>query len=188
MSPPIRRASAWRSSAAQRLPGGNTRTTVHFSPFPLYMASRQGQQADRCRRPRLCRLHQRIHRRRVRPLQSGDRRSRAPSADRRHQSRRADQARAAAGRRSAAPLSGDGAAALLQFGDRGEPAGARHRARGHRQARRHDLRWRLSRLHPLFLARRIAAQHEVRVDHLDLQRSREGQGRHRAPTRRSWRR
>ena len=28
--------------AAQRLPGGNTRTTVHFSPFPLYMASGKG--------------------------------------------------------------------------------------------------------------------------------------------------
>lgn len=28
--------------AAQRLPGGNTRTTVHFSPFPLYMAAGKG--------------------------------------------------------------------------------------------------------------------------------------------------
>ncbi|MBA4099804.1 MAG: aspartate aminotransferase family protein [Rhodospirillum sp.] len=28
--------------ATQRLPGGNTRTTVHFSPFPLYMASGKG--------------------------------------------------------------------------------------------------------------------------------------------------
>ena len=28
--------------AARRLPGGNTRTTVHFSPFPLYMASGKG--------------------------------------------------------------------------------------------------------------------------------------------------
>jgi glutamate-1-semialdehyde 2,1-aminomutase len=28
--------------AARRLPGGNTRTTVHFSPFPLYMAAGRG--------------------------------------------------------------------------------------------------------------------------------------------------
>ena len=28
--------------ASQRLPGGNTRTTVHFSPFPLYMAAGKG--------------------------------------------------------------------------------------------------------------------------------------------------
>ncbi|HEY3148639.1 MAG TPA: aminotransferase class III-fold pyridoxal phosphate-dependent enzyme [Dongiaceae bacterium] len=28
--------------ASQRLPGGNTRTTVHFSPFPLYMATGKG--------------------------------------------------------------------------------------------------------------------------------------------------
>jgi glutamate-1-semialdehyde 2,1-aminomutase len=28
--------------ATRRLPGGNTRTTVHFSPFPLYMASGKG--------------------------------------------------------------------------------------------------------------------------------------------------
>lgn len=28
--------------AAQHLPGGNTRTTVHFSPFPLYMAGGKG--------------------------------------------------------------------------------------------------------------------------------------------------
>ena len=28
--------------ATARLPGGNTRTTVHFSPFPLYMASGKG--------------------------------------------------------------------------------------------------------------------------------------------------
>jgi len=28
--------------AMKRLPGGNTRTTVHFSPFPLYMASGKG--------------------------------------------------------------------------------------------------------------------------------------------------
>ena len=28
--------------ATKRLPGGNTRTTVHFSPFPLYMASGKG--------------------------------------------------------------------------------------------------------------------------------------------------
>lgn len=28
--------------AAARLPGGNTRTTVHFSPYPLYMASGKG--------------------------------------------------------------------------------------------------------------------------------------------------
>jgi glutamate-1-semialdehyde 2,1-aminomutase len=28
--------------AGRRLPGGNTRTTVHFSPFPLYMAAGKG--------------------------------------------------------------------------------------------------------------------------------------------------
>ena len=28
--------------ASRRLPGGNTRTTVHFSPFPLYMATGKG--------------------------------------------------------------------------------------------------------------------------------------------------
>jgi glutamate-1-semialdehyde 2,1-aminomutase len=28
--------------AGRRLPGGNTRTTVHFSPFPLYMAAGRG--------------------------------------------------------------------------------------------------------------------------------------------------
>src|SRR5574338_1610493 len=28
--------------ATANLPGGNTRTTVHFSPFPLYMASGKG--------------------------------------------------------------------------------------------------------------------------------------------------
>ena len=28
--------------AARRLPGGNTRTTVHFSPFPLYMTAGKG--------------------------------------------------------------------------------------------------------------------------------------------------
>src|ERR1700759_1254134 len=28
--------------AAARLPGGNTRTTVHFSPYPLYMSGGKG--------------------------------------------------------------------------------------------------------------------------------------------------
>ncbi len=78
--------------AAQRLPGGNTRTTVHFSPFPLYMASGKGSKLTDVDGHVLCRLHQRIHRRRVRPFQPGDRRGGAPGADRRHQSRRADQA------------------------------------------------------------------------------------------------
>ncbi|CAN5498113.1 N/A [soil metagenome] len=36
------RSAALHASAAAHLPGGNTRTTVHFSPYPLYMAKGEG--------------------------------------------------------------------------------------------------------------------------------------------------
>ena len=36
------RSAKLNSEAQDHLPGGNTRTTVHFSPFPLYMAKGEG--------------------------------------------------------------------------------------------------------------------------------------------------
>ena len=36
------RSAALSASAQAHLPGGNTRTTVHFSPFPLYIARGEG--------------------------------------------------------------------------------------------------------------------------------------------------
>ena len=70
------------------MPGGNTRTVLHYAPFPLAMARREGCRMWDADGARIHRLPRRIYRRPVRPLPPGDPRGAGPGAGQRHQLRR----------------------------------------------------------------------------------------------------
>ena len=152
--------------AAQRLPGGNTRTTVHFSPFPLYMASGKGS--------RLTDVDAHVYADFINEYTAGVFGHSNP-IDRRGCNWQALKGGINLGaptqhefgcwrRRSAAPLSRHAAAPLLQLRHRGQSAGAGHRAGHHRQADAVlHLRRRLSRQHPVLRPWRLAPEHEIRL-------------------------
>ena len=57
------KSRAQYEEACAALPGGNTRSAIYAEPFPLTMVKRRGRASVGCRRPRIRRFPQRIHRR-----------------------------------------------------------------------------------------------------------------------------
>ena len=127
------------------LPGGNTRSVLHFDPFPLAFDARRGRPPVLARRRPLHGLPRRVHGGPVRALEPGDPRRRARGARRGHQLRRHQRPRAPAGRAAVRALPGAGARALHELRHRGEPDGAGARAPSHRPARDPGVQGRLPR-------------------------------------------
>ena len=128
-SPPTPQARLLSGEARAHLPGGNTRTTVHFSPFPLYIASGKGS--------RLTDVDGHVYIDFINEYTAGVFGHSNPviarrdhrDAGRRHQFRCADAPRSGALGRDPRAIPGDGTAALLQFRHRGQSAGSGHGAR-----------------------------------------------------------
>ncbi len=59
---------AHHQQATGAMPGGNTRSVLYYDPFPLTFARGEGAPAVGHRRPRICRLPRRVHRRHRRAL------------------------------------------------------------------------------------------------------------------------
>ena len=58
-------------AAVAHMPGGNTRTVLFYSPFPVVLKGGEGCRIRGCRRPRLHRLSRRIHGRSLRSFPPG---------------------------------------------------------------------------------------------------------------------
>ena len=114
------------------MPGGNTRSAIYAEPFPLTMVEGRGRASVGCRRARIRRFPQRVHRRALRPLAPGDPQGDRRGARRRHQFRRARPGRGAVRRGDLRPLPVDRPGALHQFRHRGQSDGGQRRARDHR--------------------------------------------------------
>ena len=89
--------------ACEAMPGGNTRTTLHYAPFPLTMVRGEGCRLWDARRPRIHRLAGRVHRRHLRPFASGDPRRHRPRAEPRLELRRPQRQRGEARRAGGRP-------------------------------------------------------------------------------------
>ena len=59
-------------SAKASMPGGNTRTVLHYSPFPVAFKGGEGCPLTDHRRSHLCGLPRRIYRRALRALEPAD--------------------------------------------------------------------------------------------------------------------
>ena len=147
--------------AKQSLPGGNTRTGMFYTPFPLAIATAARRNADRRRRPHLHRLRRRFLRRPLRSFASGDPRGPDRGPRRRHGLRLVQPLRGAAGDARLRTILFHRAGAIHQLGHRGQYHGAGHRPRRLRQGPGHGVRGRLSRRHHLLRPQERADQHAL---------------------------
>ena len=153
------------------MPGGNTRTVLHYSPFPHRHRARRGLPPVGPGRRRIRRLPGRIHRRHLRPLASGDPRRGGSRAGRRHQFRRHQPDRGEVRPRRVRPVRA-GACALHQLRHRGEPAGDFGRPHLHQAPQGDGVQRRLPRRGVRLRRRRLADQRAVRVRAGAVQRHR----------------
>ena len=168
-----RRARAAPRRAAEVLPGGNTRSVLHFDPVPARLRARRRRASVLARRRPLRRLPGRVHGRALRPLAPGHPRRGAVRAGPRHQLRRHERPRARAGRAAVPALRGAGAGPLHQLRHRGEPDGAGARRPPHRPARDPGLQGRLPRRRAGLRERRAEPGHRAaRLRHGRLRRRR----------------
>ena len=152
------------------LPGGDTRTVNHYTPFPVTIVHGAGSRLYDLDGHEIRRLSQRPHGRPLRALASGPpdrdrhRRAERPCTRRPHAEpagfRRAD-LRALPLRRTRA---------VHELGHGGEPDGGEPRAGGHPTRGGSRVRWRLPRRPPELLRAGPAAQPPVPVDRRRIQR------------------
>ena len=158
------------------MPGGNTRSVLFHTPFPLAMARGDG-----------CRLwdadgHEYVDMLGefsagpVWPQQPGDPRGAGRGARCRVEPGRTRRDGGTAGATARGPVPVARPSAVHQFRDRGEPDGDRDRHRRDRAAAGDGVRRRVSRRHPVFRGRRGAGQRAAPVGDGPLQRRGRGAG------------
>ena len=127
-------SAALHERARKVMPGGNTRHTVFFPPYPLYAVRGQGSHVWGCRRRRAHRLHQQLLVPDPWPRPPGHRRGAPAAGGASAVGRDADRIGDPSRRAHHRPLSGGAADQVMQLRLRGGAADPAHRTRLHRPA------------------------------------------------------